>query len=80
MSDTVNYQQVAWMQILKSKDGKRFYMLGKVTNAGMDNTLAVTPTDGNGETLFYCQKHNVAYGLRGACLDCKMQVIDPGIG
>ena len=77
---SINFQQVAWMQPMQSKDGKQYYMLGKVTNPGMEDTLAVTPVDGNGETLFFCQKHNVAYGLRGACLDCKMQVIDPGNG
>jgi len=76
MSDTVNYQAVAWMQTITSKDDKKFYMLGTVTNPGMENTLAVTPVDGNGETMFFCQTHKVAYGLRGACLDCRMQVVN----
>ena len=76
----INYEGVAWMQPLKSKDGKKFLMLGKVTNPEYPNTFAVTPEDGKGETMFFCIKHEVAYGLKGFCLDCRMQTREEPAG
>lgn len=75
MSDVqrINYEQVSWMQPIKDKDGAAFLMLGKVTNPGMDNTLAVTPAHGNGETMFFCLVHEEAYALHGLCTGCRLQ-------
>jgi hypothetical protein len=72
---TITYEQVAWMQPVKDRSGKIYFMLGKVTNPGIKNTLAVTPKDGKGMTMFYCLEHETAYGINGACLDCRTRVV-----
>ena len=72
----ITYEQVAWMQPVKDKDGKSYLTLGRVTNTGVKNTLAVTPQGGKGETLFYCLEHEVAYGPRDVCLDCRTRVVN----
>jgi hypothetical protein len=74
MTGKINYEQVAWMQPVKSRDGGEYLMLGKVTNPGIANTLAVTPAHGNGETMFFCLEHEEAYGLQGICTGCRLQV------
>jgi len=77
----IQYQQVAWMQPLKDvKSNKIYYMLGLVTNPEYPNTFAVTPQDGKGQTMFFCIRHQTAYGLRDVCLDCRMQVTDAAVG
>lgn len=69
------YQSVAWMQrVIDKTSGKEFYTLGPMDN--MKDTLAVTPVGGSGETVFFCRRHNFAYGIHEACLDCRSQVRD----
>lgn len=72
-NQTITYEAVAWMQPVKSRDGKSYYTLGRVTNQGLNNTLAVTPVDGNGETMFFCLEHEEAYFPRWFCEGCRMQ-------
>lgn len=77
MSDTqtIHYEQVAYMEPVTARDGKKYLTLGKVTNAGIENTMAVTPADGHGETKFFCLIHEEAYNpSKGFCLGCRMQV------
>lgn len=73
-TDTIVYEQVSWMQpITDVKSNKKYLMLGIVR--GVKDTFAVTPADGNGETLFYCNKHGIAYKAKEFCIDCRMQVV-----
>lgn len=76
MSETITYDVAAWMQTLTDvKTNKKYFMLGRVTNAGIKDTFAVTPVGGKGETVFFCNKHGVAYGPKEFCIDCRMQVV-----
>ena len=67
----LKYESVTWMQIVKDKSGKEFYIMGPME--GMPDTLAVTPKGGNGGTMFFCKKHDFAYGIHEACLDCRIE-------
>lgn len=80
MTDRINYEMAVYMYPVKDREGREYFALGRVTNEGMENTLAVTPKGGHGETMFFFQQHNIAYGLRGACLECRMRVVAEPIG
>lgn len=71
----VNVQTVSWMQrVTDHLTDKEYYMIGNVTNR--ERTLAVTPVGGNGGTMFFCQRHNCAYGISDECPECVSQVVE----
>lgn len=80
MPQEITYEAVAYMQRIKDHEGAEYYTLGRVTNKGFENTLAVTPVGQDGRTLFYCQKHQVAYRNGETCLGCRMQLVTEPIG
>lgn len=75
MTNTViNVQTVAWMQVVTDAiTGKKYYMLGYVLKR--NNTLAVTEKGTTGGTVFFCQKHNIAYPFNRLCAECQKQVV-----
>lgn len=72
MSD-VQYQELSYNEPVKDEvSGAQFNVLGKVTNAGILNTLAVT--DAKGGTWFFCLVHMQSYHpAHGFCAGCRNQ-------
>jgi hypothetical protein len=77
----ITFEQAAYMMQVKDlKTGKKFYILGKVTNPGIENTMAVSPVEGNGGTMFYCLKHEQVYAAtHGFCEGCRLEPLAEAI-
>lgn len=75
-ADTIHYDQAVWMQPIRDKHGKQYYLLGKVQNAELPHTLAVSEVGGSGATLMFCQLHDVAYRLGETCEGCRMSPVE----
>lgn len=71
--DVITYEQISYMYPVKDiVTNQEFRCLGKVTNPGIINTMAVT--DDKGGTWFYCLTHQESYHpAHGFCGGCRMQ-------
>jgi hypothetical protein len=68
------------MQPLEAVNDKRtFFTLGQmraINSESVSGILVVTPKDGNGGSLFYCQRHHFVYPIHGVCQECQNQVVE----
>lgn len=71
---SVQYQELSYNEEVKDEvSNEKFKVLGKVTNPGLINTLAVT--DAKGGTWFFCLVHMQSYHpAHGFCAGCRNQV------
>ena len=76
----ITYEQVSYMYPVSDiVTNEKFHVLGKVTNPGIENTMAVT--DGKGKTMFYCLVHQESYHpVHGFCNGCRLQPLAEPVG